>query len=201
MRFGAQVFVAAMALAFAAIGCGGPNYARYEYKKEYDPRQHEYIIGVGDSITVNVFHQNDLSGGGTVRPDGVITLPLLGDIPCAGKTPGQVRDAVKERLVAFVKNEGAVVTIAVNAANSYKFVVTGNVAHSGAFTQKYYVTVSEAVAMAGGLTKFASEDLVILRPDGNGKLREIPINYSDVTSGRRPDMDIPLVSGDTLVVP
>lgn len=201
MRFGRGVCAVAMGLSLVAVGCGGPNYARYDYKKEYDPRQHEYIIGVGDAVSITVFHQPDLSGGGTVRPDGIITLPLLGDIPCAGKTPGQVRDAVKERLVAFVKNESAVVTVAVNAANSYKFVVTGNVGRSGAFTQKYYVTVSEAIAMAGGLSKFASDDIVILRPDGNGKIREIPINYADVTSGRRPEMDIPIVSGDTLVVP
>jgi polysaccharide export outer membrane protein len=182
-------------------GCGGPNYRTYDYAKEYDPRKHEYVVGIGDSISITVFHQADLSGGGTVRPDGIVTLPLIGDVQCAGKTPGAIRDDVKQRLLAFVKSETAVVTVLVNSVASYRFVVTGNVGHSGSFAQKYFVTVSEAIAMAGGLSKFASEDLVILRPDTNGKIRAIPINYSDVTSGRRPEMDIAIVAGDTIVVP
>src|SRR5438552_6139028 len=120
-----------LVIAFAALGCGGPSYGTYNYKNEFDPRKHEYVIGVGDNVAITVFHQPDLSGGGTVRPDGIITLPLLGDIECAGKTPGQVRDDVKQRLLAFVKNENAVVTVGVTQVNSYKFVVTGNVQHSG----------------------------------------------------------------------
>src|SRR5262245_31131239 len=106
------------------IGCG-PTYLYHSsnYAKEYDPRQHEYVIGVADSLHINVRDQNDLSGSAVVRPDGVITLPLLGDVSVAGQTPSAVREELKKRFSAYVKD--ALVTVAVTAVNSYRFVVSG----------------------------------------------------------------------------
>src|ERR1700677_3356966 len=84
-------------------GCGPSIYETYEYGKEWDPRKHEYIIGVADNVKITVYHTNELSGEGTVRPDGVITMPLIGDLPVAGKTPTQIREEMKQRLTAYVK--------------------------------------------------------------------------------------------------
>ncbi|HVY47092.1 MAG TPA: polysaccharide biosynthesis/export family protein [Minicystis sp.] len=187
-------------LAAAACGCAS-TYANYDYKKEYDPRRHEYRIGVGDALQVNVFHQPDLSGTATVRPDGIITLPLVGDVSVAGKTPSEVREEIKKDIARYVRDESAVVTVAVTNANSYRFVVAGNVGHPGTFTEHYYVSVSEAIAMAGGLGRFAGDEIVILRPSAHGQVRQIPVNYAEITSGRHPEQDIPLVAGDTVFVP
>jgi polysaccharide export outer membrane protein len=94
-----------------------------------------------------------------------------------------------------------VITVTVTGFSSYRYVVTGNVGHPGVSNQKYFVTVSEALASAGGLSKFAGDQIIIFRLDANRKVREIPISYKALMSGRRPDMDLCVVSGDTIFVP
>ncbi|EYF03044.1 polysaccharide biosynthesis/export family protein [Chondromyces apiculatus] len=190
-------------LMLAASACG-PTYVydRANYAKEFDPRDHEYVIGVGDNLQINVWRQADLSSGALVRPDGIITLPLIGDVFVAGSTPTQVRAAITKRLSEFVKDETAVITVAVNTVSSYRFVVSGNVAHAGIFTSSYYVSVSEALAMAGGPNQFASTDQILLiRMDAPGKYRHIPINYDAIVSRERPEQDLVLKAGDTVYVP
>lgn len=194
--------LAAVAFALAALpplGCGPSIYETYEYTKEWDPRKHEYIIGVSDTVKINVYHTSELSGEGTVRPDGVITMPLIGDLPVAGKTPTQVRDEMKKRLATYVKAD-AVITVTVSGFNSYRFIVSGNVNHPGALAQKWYVTVSEALAMAGGPSKFAGDEIMVIRMDPQGKSRKIPISYRALLSGKHPEQDICVVAGDTIVV-
>ncbi len=192
--------VGALLLALLGLlGCGPAIYETYDYSKEYDPRKHEYVIGVADALTISVYKMPDLSGGGTVRPDGVLTIPLIGDLVVAGKAPSQVREEIKKKLSNFIKEEPTV-NVTVTGFNSYRFIVAGNVNHTGSFTQKFFVTVSEAVAMAGGVNKFAGDQIVLLRTDDKGKLREIPISYKLITSGRHPEMDLAVVAGDTILV-
>ncbi|MFT3775066.1 MAG: polysaccharide biosynthesis/export family protein [Minicystis sp.] len=192
------MLAAALALS-AGTGCGPSIYEAYDYGKEYDPRKHEYIIGVSDQINIAVYRMADLSASGTVRPDGVITMPLIGDVQVAGRTPSQVRDDMKQKLAAYLKSD-TVINVTVTGFNSYRFVVTGNVAHGGAMSQKYYITVSEALAMAGGPNKFAGDRIVIQRMDQNRKVREIPVSYKGLLSGRHPEQDICVVTGDTIIV-
>jgi polysaccharide export outer membrane protein len=180
-------------------GCGPSIYETYAYGKEYDPRKHEYVIGVTDVISIQVYKAPDLSlGSATVRPDGVVTIPLVGDVIVAGKTPSQVRDELKKRFAEFVKE--ATVNVTVAGFNSYRFIVSGQVNKSGSFSQKYYVTVSEAVAMAGGPNKFAGDQIVIYRADKEGHIREIPVSFKMIMSGKRPEMDVAIVPGDSVVV-
>ncbi|MEP7125367.1 MAG: polysaccharide biosynthesis/export family protein [Byssovorax sp.] len=179
--------------------CGPSIYETYAYGKEYDPRKHEYVIGVTDIISIQVYKSADLSlGGAIVRPDGVVTIPLVGDVVVAGKTPSQVREDLKKRFSEFVKE--ATVNVTVSGFNSYRFIVSGQVNKSGSFSQKYYVSVSEAVAMAGGPNKFAGDQIVIYRADKDGHIREIPVSFKMIMSGKRPDMDVAIVAGDSVVV-
>ena len=134
-----------------------------------------------------------------VRPDGVITMPLVGDLPVAGKTPTQVREEMKKRLAEYVKADTKI-SVTVAGFNSYRFIVSGNVNHPGALAQKWYVTVSEALAMAGGPSKFAGDEIVIIRLDANGKAHRIPVSYKALISGKHPEQDICVVSGDTIVM-
>lgn len=194
---------AGLALAALSPACG-PTYV-YDpanYAKEYDPRKHEYVIGVGDQLRVNVWRMPDLSSDVLVRADGVITMPLIGDVRVAGSTPTQVREELKRRLSEFVKDETAVITVAVTSINSYRFVVSGNVARAGIYSANHFVSVSEAIAMAGGPNQFAStEQILLIRMDSPGKFRQIPINYDDIASRTRPEQDLVLKAGDTVFVP
>lgn len=185
---------------FAATGCAST--IKYDYSKEFDPRTAEYVIGPADGLAINVWQNGDLSTGAIVRPDGTITMPLVGDLKVAGKTPTQVRDEVKVALTQFIKAEAAVVTVAITQVNSYRFTVTGNVGSPGSFQSQYYVSVAEAIAMAGGPSRFADTDgIEIIRTGRDGKLRRIPVSFDDIETRRRPEANLILVAGDTVHVP
>jgi polysaccharide biosynthesis/export protein len=174
----------------------------YDYAAEPDPRKQEYVLGPSDVLKITVWRNAELSGEAVVRPDGTISLPLLGDLHAAGLTPGQVRAEIAKRLSTFVKDESAIVTVAIGGVNSYRFVVNGNVEHPGVFAANHYVTVVEAIAMAGGPNRFGSPDTtVIIRPGAGGKARRIPIDYPSILVGAHPEQDLPVLPGDTVYVP
>ncbi len=128
-------------------------------------------------------------------------MPLVGDLRAAGRTPGQIRAEITQRLGAFIKDESAIVTVAVATINSYRFTVSGNVEHPGTYTSTHFVTVSEAIALAGGANRFAdAEAAVIIRSDDKGA-RRIPVDYPGILAGTRTQQDLPLLAGDTLYVP
>jgi polysaccharide export outer membrane protein len=182
--------------------CGPLPSADWPYEKEYDPRKHEFVVGVSDELKVTVWKMPDLSGDVVVRPDGTITLPLIGEIRASGKTPSHLVAEIRQRLSAYVKDDQAVVTVEVRAINSYRFTVSGQVVRPGPLTAKYYVTVSEALIMAGGPTRFGNpERALILRADGSGKVRRIPVNAKALAEGRNLDQDLAIVTGDTIVIP
>lgn len=187
-----------MALVGSAAGCGsrhGDASALYAEAARNDPRSRPYVIGVSDLIRVIVWKDPNLSADAAVRPDGTITLPLIGEVPAAGQTAAALQQKIAERLATFTKD--AVVTVAVAEINSYRFTVAGNVEHPGMFTSRYYVTLSEAIALAGGPNRYAStDDLVVVR----GRQR-IPIDYDAILSGKSPEQDIVVLAGDAVRVP
>jgi polysaccharide export outer membrane protein len=160
------------------------------------------MIGPADTLKINVWRNPDISGEATVRPDGTFSLPLVGDVRAAGRTPGQVRDDISQRLAAFIKDESAVVTVTVSAIHSYRFTISGNIEKAGEYTPAHYVTVSEAIALAGGPNKFAvPEETVIIRTDAAKGVRRIPVDYLSIMSGAHPEQDLPLLAGDSIYVP
>jgi polysaccharide export outer membrane protein len=101
-----------------------------------------------------------------------------------------------------VKEEATNVTVAVAEVNSYRFTVAGNVERAGVFALKYYATVADAIALAGGLNKFASpRKVVIQRLQSNNLIRKIPIDFNRISSGDHPQENIVILPGDTLFVP
>ncbi len=180
-------------------GCG-PKVYNYPYAKEPDPRTSEYVIGVSDELSISVWKNNELSTGVVVRPDGTVTLPLVGDVTAKGLTPTQLKDAIKKKLEAFVKD--ATVTVSVIQVNSYSVTVSGKVARPGVIESKRFLTVGDAIASAGGPTRFAdSESVVVVRRGPDGKTRRIPINYEELAAGRRLEQNIVLVRDDQVYVP
>ena len=184
-------------LVFALAGCA--HFRHYDYAGEADPRKQEYVIGVSDGLKISVWKNPEMSAEVRVRPDGTITLPLVGDVVAAGRTPGKLKEELRKSLAAFVKDEGAIVTVAVVDATSYRFTVSGNVEHPGLFTPKYFVTVTEAIALAGGPNKFAGTSLTIVRTSSEGKVRRIPLDYGRINTGAHPEENMALWSGDSVV--
>jgi polysaccharide biosynthesis/export protein len=192
----------ASALVLAA-GCSStlPN---YDYTKEPDPRSREVVLGVGDSISVNVWENKDFNTDATIRPDGTITMPLIGDIKAVGETPSSLKVKIKSRLGEFIRlGTSAEITVAVKAYRSYRFTIQGEVTHAGIFTAEQYVTVADAMALAGGPSKFAKRnEITLLRRDPKtGDVRRIPLDYDLIASGKRQDMNIYVMTGDTIWVP
>jgi polysaccharide export outer membrane protein len=187
-------------LLLVCSGCiGSSRTSRHPYNREFDPRGRPFVVGVADTLAVSVWRDQELSREATVRPDGTITLPLIGEVQAAGKTPDQLTKEIRERVGRFVKD--AIVTVAVTEVNSYRFTVAGNVGHPGVFTSRYYVTVSQALALAGGPNRYAEDEILIVRRDSNGKLRRIPVDYEDILEGDAPEQDIVILAGDNIYVP
>lgn len=191
-------------LALFVAACGG-NLPKYNYGGEPDPRNKELTLGVGDVVAVNVWGEGNtgLNTEATIRPDGTITMPLVGDLKAGGETPSTLKVAIKTKLANFVKVQDAEITVAVKAWRSYRFTVQGEVVKTGVFTTDQFVTVADAIALAGGPTRFARRDgVVLMRTDPKTKeAKRIPFDYDLLASGKRPDMNIFVLPGDTIFIP
>jgi polysaccharide export outer membrane protein len=194
----------AVVVLLGVIACGGalPN---YPYASEPDPRNKEVSLGVGDVVAINVWGEGNaaLNTEATIRPDGTITMPLVGDLHAVGQTPSALKHAIKIKLAEFVRMQGTEVTVALKTWRSYRFTVQGEVLKTGVFTNDQYVTVADALALAGGPTRFAKRDaIVLLRADPESReTRRIPFDYDALASGKRLDMNIYVLPGDTIYVP
>lgn len=195
-------FIGLSALFFVLTACAH-TVPDYDYSKEPDPRESEYVIGVSDGLDINVWKNQELSTRVIVRPDGTITMPLIGDLQAVGKTTSELKADIGTKLSRYMELAGVEITIAVTSVASYHFTVSGEVSQPGIFNSSRYMSVAEAIAMAGGVTRFAREDeMVLLRRDPRtGAVRRIPIAYRLIASGQRPDMNLVLLSGDSLFVP
>ena len=193
----------AVACVVLALASCATSHGPYDYAAEPDPRKHDFVVGPSDVLRVNVWHNPDLSADPVVRPDGNITLPLLGDIEAAGHTPAEIRKVIEGRLKTFVKDDAAIVTLAVATVNSYRFTVSGNVEKPGSYSSTKYVRVSEAVALAGGPNRFASpEKMILQRWESKGAgTRRIPIDYPRILTGERIQEDLTILAGDSIYVP
>ena len=159
----------------------------------------EYRLGPGDKLRIEVYKDVQLSQSVQVRPDGKITLPLVGDLEATGNTPIELRDMITKSLKEYVTNP--TVTVIVVEALASKVYVMGEVTHPGTMELHGPTTILQALAMAGGFKEFANtKDVKVLRPNGDrGGVQTLKFNYKDVLNGdARPFY---LRSGDTVVVP
>jgi polysaccharide export outer membrane protein len=158
----------------------------------------EYQIGKEDVVTVEVWKDPALSVKVPVRPDGKISLPLIGEVPAEGRTASDLRKEITERLRPHV--EEPVVAVMVTEINGARFYVLGEVAHPGAFPVRGPVTVVQALALAGGPTEYANpRKVVVIRNGRDGKESRFKVDYRDVLAGNA--RAIELVAGDTVFVP
>lgn len=158
-----------------------------------------YIIGPEDSLQITVWREPTLSGTLPVRPDGMISMVLLGDLPAAGLTPTQLSADISQRLRKFFQDPPSV-TVQVMAVNSQRVYLMGEVGHVGPIALSAGMTPLQAIATAGGLSNFAnSKHIYILRGTGASQ-QKIPFNYKQALKGTN-QQQIVLHPGDTIVVP
>lgn len=159
-----------------------------------------YVIGPEDVLAVVFWREKDLSVEETVvRPDGMITLPIINDVKAAGLTPEELRKSVEDAAGRYVQEPNA--TIVIKAIHSRRFFVTGLVNKPGPYGLGGPTTILQALAMAGGLQDFAKEnDIVLMRQEG-GKTNTYKFRYKDVIKGKNLQQNIEVRPGDTIVVP
>lgn len=157
-----------------------------------------YVIGASDVVTITVLKEPTLSGGLLVRPDGMISMPLLGDVMAAGETPLELADKITVKLKKYIQDPN--VTVVLSQMNSKKVYLIGEVTKPGPVDMTPGMTLLQAIASAGGLTPYAnSRKIYILRTE-NGKPQKIPVQYKQALRGEG-SLNLPLNPGDTIVVP
>lgn len=160
----------------------------------------EYRIGINDVLTINVWHEPDLSRNVTVRPDGNISIPLIGDVRAEGKTPVGLEAELSSDLARYIKDPE--LTVIVAEIRSRRVNIIGQVTHPGTFALTQQMGVLDIIAEAGGLREFAKKKKIyVLRETSAGVRERLKYDYDAVVSARHGARDIILQANDTVVVP
>jgi polysaccharide biosynthesis/export protein len=164
------------------------------------PHDDSFVIGIDDLLSINVWKEPDVSRSIPVRPDGRISLPLVGEVQAAGQTPLQLEREIAGKLRTYIAEPE--VTVMVQQINSEKFNILGQVVKPGSYPLTRGTTVLDAIATANGFREFAKQKAIyILRPNSTGAESRIRFNYKDVIQGKHPEQNIKLEPRDTIVVP
>jgi polysaccharide export outer membrane protein len=158
-----------------------------------------YLLGPEDIVKISVWKDEHLTQEVVVRPDGMISFPLVGDVPAAGRTIEDVRLELVRRLNKFVPNPH--VSVLATKILSNKIYVIGRVNKPGEFLVGHYTDVLQALSLAGGLTPFASENDIRVVRRIRGEQLVFQFRYGDVRKGKELDQNIILERGDVVVVP
>ena len=161
----------------------------------------DYTIGPEDVLEITVWRNTDLSKVVAVRPDGRISLPLIGDVGAAGRTAAQLAEAIAEKLKEFKENPQ--VSIVVKEVNSYAIYVLGEVSKPGKYPLKSKTTLLQAITLASGFTPAAARNKIVVFRFGEqgGKDSKIKASYDDIIMRDESPQNIQLKPGDTIVVP
>lgn len=184
------------------VGCA--PVAKEALEEVNKPVSKEFLLGPEDVLEVAVWRNQDLSRTVVVRPDGKISIPLIGDVQASGLSASQVAAKIAAKLTEFKEHPN--VSVSVKEVNSYFIYVLGEVQRPGKYPIKSYATVLQGVSLASGFTNFASKDKMavirtITKESGDQHQIRIPVPYSELVSGKGEIGNFVLKSGDTIVVP
>lgn len=159
-----------------------------------------YLIGNEDVLAINVWKEPDVSRMVPVRSDGRISLPLIGEVQAAGKTPKELESEIAKGLRDYISEPE--VTVIVQETKSRRFSILGQVQRPGSYLLNGDMRVLDAIAIAGGFRDFAKvKNIRILRQQTEGKQVSLPFNYKDVVKGTNPGQNVELQPKDTIYVP
>jgi polysaccharide export outer membrane protein len=208
LLFSAAVLLTAPSMAFAqaqaapapaAVGVPSDAPAAAKVAKERTPAR-EFRIGPEDVLDISVWKNPELSRTVPVRPDGMVSLPLLNDVMVSGLTASELREELTKRLTEYMRSTEIAVSVIVREIHSQKVSITGSVKSAGRYELKSAATVLDVIALAQGFTDFAARDrIVVLRQNGTETTR-IPFNYNKVAKGDA-QANFLVQPGDIIVVP
>jgi polysaccharide export outer membrane protein len=159
----------------------------------------DYLLGPEDVLEITVWRSTDLTRDVTVRPDGKISLPLIGDVSAMGKTAAQLSGDISAKLKEYKENPQ--VSIVVKAANSYAFFVLGEIMKPGKYPLRIKTTLLQAITIASGFTPMAARNkIVVFRFGKNGQIK-VKVSYDDIVLRDGSNQNIELKPGDQIVVP
>jgi polysaccharide export outer membrane protein len=185
----------ALLLPAAALACAKPGLPPPD---EINSVESPYVIGAADEVQVHVWKNPELTTNVPVRPDGMISLPLLDDVQAAGLTAEQLKEVVTEKLAEYISNPD--VTVVVTSMQSKRIYVLGEVARPGPVLLVTDTRVTDALSQAGGFTTFADRDAIrIIRRTTDGEV-EYRFDYDAYMKGKAPGTNMILRPGDTLLV-
>jgi polysaccharide export outer membrane protein len=159
----------------------------------------DYLIGPEDVLGILFWRDKELSGDVTVRPDGIITILLVGEVQAVGKTPPLLAAEIQQAAERYLTEPN--VTVIVRQINSRRIYITGEVNRPGAYLLAGPLTVMQVIALAGGVREFAVLDSITILREERGKTRALKFNYEDVARGRRLEQNFELQPGDTIIIP
>jgi polysaccharide export outer membrane protein len=160
----------------------------------------DYRIGPSDVLAINVWKDTELTRTVTVRPDGKISLPLVGELEVSGLTASSVQRLIGQRLAEYISSPQ--VTVMVQEVKSQTYVIVGKVSKPGSHELGKPTTVLEAIATAGGFLDFAKPNKVkIIRRQPGGQTETLYFDYNKVIKGKNAEQNVELQNGDTIVVP
>ncbi len=164
------------------------------------PEGEEFVIGLEDALSISVWKEPELSVKDVVvRPDGKISMPLVGDIQASGLTPSQLQQRIAERLKEFVASPN--VTVVVTHISSQSVSIVGKVFKPGIYLLGSPITVLELLARAGGLQEEAKTKRIKIVRQQSGGTVQFSFNYKDVSAGKNLQQNIVLKNGDVVIVP
>ncbi len=158
----------------------------------------EYRIGREDVLEVVVWHEPELTRVVPVRPDGKISLPLAGEVEAAGRTPAELQAGLTQALKPFIQD--TTVAVLVREINGSRVFVLGEVTRPGGFPLRGAMTVMQAIALAGGRSEFAKDEVVWLRQQASGKTERVSLSFGELVKGEAAGA-LWLKPGDVLYVP
>lgn len=157
-----------------------------------------YIIGPSDVLTITVWKEPSLSGSLLVRPDGMVSIALLGDVHAAGLTPLQLSDQISTKLKKYIQDPN--VSVVITQIHSKVVYLLGEVVKRGPVEMTPGMTLLEAIASAGGLTDYANTKKIYILRNASGSQLRIPVHYKEALKGDG-TLNLALQPGDTIVVP
>jgi polysaccharide biosynthesis/export protein len=178
----------------------GSDATRRDASPTVVPVDEAFVIGADDVLGINVWKEAEVSRTVTVRSDGKISLPLLGELQAQGKTPKQLQEEIRSKLSAFISEPE--VTLIIQEVRSHRFNVLGQVQHPGSYVLTSSMTVLDAIALAGGFRDFAKQKAIyVLRSNPDGTQVRLAFNYREVVKGDKVKQNVRLENHDTVVVP
>ncbi|HQP31106.1 MAG TPA: polysaccharide biosynthesis/export family protein [Deltaproteobacteria bacterium] len=201
-----SLILSILVLALASSACAAPEGALGDAKKTAETKaapapaavqERPYLIGPSDVLDISVWGEAALSRQVTVRTDGFISLPLVGDIAAVGKSPSQLQKGIENSLMKFIKDPHCAVIVV--EPRSKRFYVEGQVVRPGFFLLDQDMNLTQAISLAGGFTQWADKNSIVILRSLDGRQMRIKADYGRIVKGK--DKNIAVHAGDTIIIP